>query len=307
MTKDASANCAHCGERAGIADRFCESCGSPLATGSALLDHRETDLGLVAAVSDRGLQRGRNEDYYAIDAGDGGLLAVVCDGVATSEHAGPAAAAAARAALGRMTAGASAMTDWSALAWEAVAAAQEAVVPKTGPAITADGSTTLTLALVRTGEIVVANVGDSRAYWIGEDGRNALLSVDDSWENYAGTAGFPESVARDPSRRHEITAWLGPDADLISPHVARHHPHGKGLLVLCSDGLWNYTDSPDALARLVSQSGDKRPAGVARHLVQAAIAAGGADNVTVAVVAHSRPDETATDQEGKEGVDDDQL
>jgi serine/threonine protein phosphatase PrpC len=278
-------SCPHCGEPTTGADRFCESCGAPLDTGPIRFDHRETDLGLVAAVSDRGLHRNQNDDYYAIEAVEDRLLAVVCDGVATTDDAGPAAAAAARAALDRLTAGALAMTDWFTLAHEAVARAQEAVVPGAGPSAAADGSTTLTLALVRPGEIVVANVGDSRAYWIGDDGRNLLLSVDDSWQNFATAAGFPEGVARDPSRVHEITAWLGPDADLVAPHVLRHNPDGGGLVVLCSDGLWNYVEPPDSLGALVEKSEDRRPAVVARHLVQAAIDAGGADNVTVAILA----------------------
>jgi serine/threonine protein phosphatase PrpC len=291
-------SCVHCGEPTAGSDRFCESCGARLDPGPVPLHHRETDLGLVAAVSDRGLHRSQNDDYYAIEAVNGRLLAVVCDGVASTDDAGPAAATAARAALDRLTTGAPGATDWSALAHEAVARAQDAVVPAAGPAAAADGSTTLTLALVQPGEIVVANVGDSRAYWIGDDGRNLLLSVDDSWENFATAAGFPESVARDPSRLHEITAWLGPDAELVAPHVVRHSPEGGGLVVLCSDGLWNYVEAPDSLGDLVSRSADRRPANVARHLVQAAIDAGGADNVTVAVLALSQLHETVREAGG---------
>jgi serine/threonine protein phosphatase PrpC len=291
-------NCSHCGEPTAGADRFCESCGAALVPGSVRLDHRETDLGLVAAVSDRGLHRCQNDDFYAIEALEGRLLAVVCDGVASTDEAGPAAAAAAQAALDRLSASAPATTDWSALAQEAVARAQEAVLPAAGPAADGDGSTTLALALVQPGEIVVANVGDSRAYWIGDDGRNLLLSVDDSWQNFATAAGFPESVARDPSRMHEITAWLGPDAELVAPHVVRHSPDGGGLVVLCSDGLWNYVEAPDSLGDLVGTSVDRHPAGVARHLVQAAIDAGGADNVTVAVLALPQLQETVPEKGG---------
>jgi serine/threonine protein phosphatase PrpC len=251
----------------------------------------------VAAVSDRGLHRQHNDDYYAIEAVDGRLLAVVCDGVASTDDAGPTAAAAAWAAMERLTAGAPA-TDWSALAQEAVARAQEAVLPAAELSGDADGSTTLTLALVRPGEVVVANVGDSRAYWLGDDGRNLLLSVDDSWQNFATAAGFPESVARDPSRLHEITAWLGPDAEMVAPHVVRHSPDGGGLVVLCSDGLWNYVEPPDSLGALVGKSADRRPASVARHLVQAAIDAGGADNVTVVVLAIPQWPETIPEKRG---------
>jgi serine/threonine protein phosphatase PrpC len=185
-----------------------------------------------------------------------------------------------------LLAGVAKAVDWAALADEAVAAAQRAVQCTNRRAVPTDGSTTLALGLLRRGEIVVANVGDSRAYWIGDDGQNLLLSVDDSWECFATAAGYPEAEIKDPSRRHEITAWLGPDADIVAPHVARHRPEGSGVLVICSDGLWNYAVSPEALARLVARGADRRPGGVARRLAQAALDAGGADNVTVAVLAH---------------------
>jgi serine/threonine protein phosphatase PrpC len=260
-------NCELCTEPVAGTDRFCESCGSPLWPGSESLDHRETDLGPVAAVSDRGLKRSRNEDYYAIEALDGVLLAAVCDGVATTEDAGVASAAAARAALDRVLTRAAGTTDWCELAHEAIVAAQQAVAPETRLNIPY-GSTTIALALVQPGEIVVANVGDSRAYWLDDDGSNLLLSVDDSFHT------------------HELTAWLGPDADPVAPHVVCHRPAGGGLVVLCSDGLWNYAEPADSVGELTARSLDRRPVGVARYLVQAAIDAGGADNVTVAVLAH---------------------
>jgi serine/threonine protein phosphatase PrpC len=256
---------------------------------------------VLAAISDRGRQRSRNQDSYAVEAVDGRLVAVVCDGVASTDNAGWAAEVAARTALGCLLAGLAAGSDWTALAQDAVAAAQAAVQDATDGAVTTDASTTLTLALVQTGEVVVANVGDSRAYWIGDDGRNLLLSIDDSWENFATSAGLPEPVARDPSRLHEITAWLGPDADLVAPHVIRHCPDGGGVVVLCSDGLWNYAAPPDALGALVSESADWRPGHLARHLAQAAIEAGGADNVTVAVLSHpASPGETELDKEKRD-------
>jgi serine/threonine protein phosphatase PrpC len=219
----------------------------------------------VAALSDRGHVRSRNEDAYAVSAGDSGLAAVVCDGVATTDDSAHAADAAARSALEALVAGMSSDDDWGALATSAVLVAQEAVRLDTG-------STTIALGLVRPGEVVVANVGDSRAYWLGDDGHHAQLSVDDS------------------GRPHEITAWLGPDAEPVVPHVARLVPVGNGLLVLCSDGLWNYADAPDTLAALLPGPERREPAAVARGLLQSALAAEGADNVTVAVIAHQGPD-----------------
>jgi serine/threonine protein phosphatase PrpC len=215
----------------------------------------------VAALTDRGLVRTRNEDAYAVSAGDSGLAAVVCDGVSTTEDSAYTADAAARSALEALVAGMGSGDDWGAVAASAVLVAQEAVRHD-------NGSTTIALGLVRPGEVVVANVGDSRVYWLGEDGQHRQLSVDDS------------------GRPHEITAWLGPDAEPVVPHVTRLVPVGNGLLVLCSDGLWNYADAPDTLAALLPDAEPRDPAAVARGLLRSALAAEGADNVTVAVIAH---------------------
>jgi serine/threonine protein phosphatase PrpC len=255
-------SCPTCAAPIADLDRFCEACGARLEGA----DHRETDLGPVAALTDRGLLRACNEDAYAVSASQTGLAAVVCDGVSTTKDSAHAADTAARSALNALTAGMAAEADWTSLASGAVLAAGESVRRD-------DGSTTIVLALVRPGEVVVANVGDSRAYWLGDDGEHVLLSTDD--------AGRP----------HEITAWLGPDADPVVPHIVRLAPAGNGLLVLCSDGMWNYADAPDTLAGLVPRNHATEPVAIARGLVQSALAAAGADNVTVAVLAYQGPDD----------------
>ena len=133
-----------------------------------------------------------------------------------------------------------------------------------------DGSTTVALALARAGEIVVANVGDSRAYWMGDDGQTVLLSVDDSWTLRPGSWLTGRRGPGPGPPRHEITAWLGPDADPVVPHLAVHACEGGGLLLLCSDGLWNYAESPDSMGDLVNGAGTggRRPwppSGPGRH------------------------------------------
>ena len=264
--------CSSCGEFGAEGDRFCESCGSPLK------DHLETDLGAVAVVSDRGRRHDRNEDAYC---GRGRRLEraamVVCDGVSMTVDPDRAAAAAAGAAIEILTTGLAATKDWPTLAAEAVAGAQDAVsrVPGDQPP-ESPASTTIVLALVEPGQIVVANVGDSRAYWVGEDGKGVLLTVDDSWVREAIDAGLPALDAYRNHRAHEITAWLGLDAGLVAPHVARYSPEAGGHLVVCSDGLWNYAESADDMASLVHQRTKGESLAIASDLVGIALAAGGA-------------------------------
>jgi serine/threonine protein phosphatase PrpC len=57
----------------------------------------------------------------------------------------------------------------------------------------------------------------------------------------------------------------------------------SGVLLLCTDGLWNYFEDPDRLHRVLDGCSDSAIE-MARRLVDAALAAGGQDNVTVVVL-----------------------
>lgn len=97
----ARSTCIACGATEIDPDGFCTSCGRAQPAGR---DRMECDLGAVAGVSDRGKQRARNEDSMAFArigpaTAPRAVVAVVCDGVASSVRADEASQAAADAAL----------------------------------------------------------------------------------------------------------------------------------------------------------------------------------------------------------------
>jgi serine/threonine protein phosphatase PrpC len=279
--------CAQCGApRLPIADEgFCDRCG---ASQTSVHDHVEIDAGRAAGVSDRGRVRGRNEDALYVEATDPDSVAVVvCDGVSSAADADVAARHAAAAAGADLHAAIAHRTDRLTEATRhAIASALRAVAEldkgsdRRGPP-----ACTLVSAAVIDQEVVVGWVGDSRAYWIGDD-LPRLLTTDDSWAQEQRRAGrmSRRDVATDP-RAHRITRWLGADAPAEPPHIIEVRPETSGRLVLCSDGLWNYTRTAASIADLIAT---RAPAGgpiaVARALFNAALEAGGRDNVTVAVV-----------------------
>ena len=77
-----------------------------------------------------------------------------------------------------------------------------------------------------------------------------------------------------------VTGWIGADAAGTEPHVATFTPPGPGVLLLCSDGLWNYRPGAAELAELACRGAD-RPAGHRHGTGQFALEAGGMDNITV--------------------------
>jgi serine/threonine protein phosphatase PrpC len=59
-------------------------------------------------------------------------------------------------------------------------------------------------------------------------------------------------------------------------------PEESGIVLLCSDGLWNYLPEVEDLDAVRPRG--TTPLGVARELTAAALRAGGHDNITVVVI-----------------------
>ena len=131
--------------------------------------------------------------------------------------------------------------------------------------------------------MVVGNVGDSRVYWIAED-EAACLTEDDSLARELAALGADPAEIAGSGQQHAIVRWLGIDAPDEPYRVGTFTPPGRGRLVVCSDGLWNYADTAAELAALVPAVADVSPGDVAHTLVDHALRSGGDDNVTVVVV-----------------------
>ncbi|OAA27007.1 serine/threonine protein phosphatase [Frankia sp. EI5c] len=132
------------------------------------------------------------------------------------------------------------------------------------------------------GMVTVGWVGDSRVYLLGPRWCERL-TADDTWAAEAARAGLiPASEAETHRRAHTLTRWLGGDADDVTPHTAAFPIETPATVIVCSDGLWNYSSRPDVLASLVNHLDPEAAAlDVARHLIDFAIDQGGHDNITV--------------------------
>jgi PPM family protein phosphatase len=261
--------------------------GAP-SPGNGGTDRVETDLGVLAGVSDRGRTHARNEDAMALGRGtDPGaaMAAVVCDGVSTSHTPERASRAAADAALDVLLTTAAPHTERVAAAVAAAASAVEALDTTTGRHAP---SCTLVCALVDPSGITIGWVGDSRAYWLAPPAAAEpakLLTTDHSWATYMVAAGVldPSKAMTDP-RAHAITQWLGAGGD-AQPDIVTMRPAGPGALLLCTDGLWNYLADPADLAAVaIPAVASGGPIAAAGALTSVALDAGGRDNITVVLI-----------------------
>lgn len=279
--------CMQCGG-AVDSDSYCTVCGFKAASER---DHyREEPAPWVAGVCDRGQKHPRNEDALALAASQdsgGSAVIVVCDGVSSSidsDVASLAAAEAARDLLWTDAVPSDGLRKTPRLA-EAATAANDAVVRTTDPDSVNAASATFVAAVILDGTLFYANLGDSRAYWLPDEGEPVLLTRDDSVAEARVEMGVPRQEAENGPGAHAITKWLGSDAPDLCPNMGQLEVN-DGWVLVCSDGLWNYASSP-ATIRTVLDAGLAAAPGnlvdLCEHVVSWAIEQGGKDNITVSL------------------------
>ncbi len=253
-------------------------------------DHRETDLGRVAAVSDRGKRHQDNQDAYAIEGAGDRVVVAVCDGVSTSWRSDLASAAATAAAIDalRPLLEVDPWPETDALVDALQAATGQAEKAVTNVITPADSTTatTMVVAAVGPGRAAAGSIGDTRAYWIDTGtASHQVVTVDDSWAELAIRDGLSPEQAYSSPHAHVITRCLRSDSVTVTPpNVSVLEISGPGILLVCTDGLWNYLKEPNDLAAGAAVTPGEASADIARRLVQVALDAGGSDNITVAVI-----------------------
>jgi serine/threonine protein phosphatase PrpC len=289
-------NCGTCGSSQLSDDGYCEQCGRKAAAGR---DHVELDLGVLAGVTDRGHKHSRNEDAMALSVAriQAGLaaIAIVCDGVSTSDRPDEASLAAADRAVRVLARELRAGGTEEAALLAAAQAARTAVTELAGSSENAPAATYVS-AVVTASAVSTCWLGDSRVYWLpaGQGSDPVLLTTDDSVSTElvaSGRATEAEAIASPYG--HVITRWLGADADSDPAHTARFEPAGSGVVLVCSDGLWNYQPDAAGLAALAMPRALTDPPGAAADLLAFALASGGHDNITVVLVPYPPRDPAA--------------
>jgi PPM family protein phosphatase len=213
----------------------------------------------VGSSSEIGHVRRRNEDSLLVLA-DVGVYAVA-DGLG-GHPAGDVASQTAVARLRELLAdGLPEGEDPEKVTSSTLAAVHAAVIAAAQQDPERSGmATTAVLATVRGDTLYVGHVGDSRAYLL-RDGVLQALTKDH------GMGGY-------------LTQALGLDRQ-VSPDVTEVGLRSADRVLLCTDGLTNMLADPELEA--IMRDGDDAQA-VCDALVDAALDAGGVDNVTVIVL-----------------------
>ncbi len=243
----------------------------------------------AAIKTDRGRKRQRNEDFvthYTPKAADQyqarGVLFILADGVGGASQGDRASKFAAEAVR----------FEYYRQSGEITNVLRD-VIRQTGNQIyqyaasNADigrMATTLVAAVVLDDQLIVANVGDSRAYLI----RNGVCQQITRDHNAVGdlmvSTGLSEEEAKKYTSKNRLTRSLGGEQDVIVDIFQVKLQTGDQIL-LSSDGLTRYAD-PAQTAKLVSSGS---PIEIVDRCVLFANQCGGVDNTSVIYIQIGEP------------------
>lgn len=236
------------------------------------------------SATDIGLVRSENQDNVYVDELEGGIFAVLCDGMG-GENSGSEASSLAVNAVSEMFSSLY-RKNFSAEAVErtlamSVSAANSDIYSEACSDDEKFGmGTTCVCAFVSPENIHIINVGDSRAYIFDEKGFRQITN-DHTVVNMLLSQGriTKDEVENHPQRNMLIKA-VGVEPE-IEPDYFKIRTPEKFTLMLCSDGLCGYCSDKEIEDVLKNSSFEQS----AQELIKLAIGKGGRDNITVAVIA----------------------
>jgi protein phosphatase len=252
----------------------------------------------ICGATDVGARRADNQDTFVIAdlrTGDEsnlcsrteiplsrqGILLLVCDGMGGAAAGDLAARIAAEAITHELVGAGSVVTKYPDSALKhAVLGANGAILAEAQAHPESRGmGTTCTAAIVLPDRLFVAQVGDSRAYLL-RDGQLTLLTRDQTIAEQLVRQGVlrPEEAST-YAYRHVLLQAVG-TRSTVEPVISAVNIVRGDRILLCSDGLHGPVPAQE-IARVLAAVADTQR--VAQQLIQAALAAGGPDNVTVVV------------------------
>jgi protein phosphatase len=234
----------------------------------------------ACALSDKGCVRANNEDYSRIDPEMG--LYVLADGM------GGAKAGERASRLAVDTVSESILKAQSRDSQALLVAIEEANRRVLGAAANdpeLEGmGTTLVAALEVGNELLIASVGDSRAYLLDRSGFRAITE-DQSWVNEVGRPlGLNEEALRTHPMRHVLTMAIGAGVALEINYYHDIRLEPGDMLLMCSDGLHGVVEEERIVAILRGGAPNQPLEEKCRELIEAARGAGGPDNITAVLL-----------------------
>ena len=227
-------------------------------------------------LSDPGCVRPNNEDFFALVRERG--LYVVADGMGGAQAGEHASRLAVETVVETILS--SPQPDAERLAFAFQEANRKVMEVAADDTLLEGMGTTLVAALESGPELLIASVGDSRAYVYDGSGL-IVITEDQTWVQEVGRRlGIDEESLRTHPMRHVLTMAIGVSSQLRVHSYALQPLPGTQVL-LCSDGLHGVIPS-ETIGEILSapESIEEK----CRLLISAARDAGGPDNITAVLL-----------------------
>lgn len=153
--------------------------------------------------------------------------------------------------------------------------------------------TTLTLAVIRPGNLLIGHIGDSRAYLVDSETAKFLTTDHTVCSQLLAAGKITQEEARSHPQRHVLTRVLGASTDLGAD--VDFHPWQPGQhLLLCTDGLSSLLRE-DEMTEIVNYpfSLEQR----VNLLMSTALERGAPDNVTLVLAELNATEEGGEDHD----------
>ena len=237
----------------------------------------------IWTMTDTGLVRKENQDAFAVDTVFGHTICVVCDGMggaAGGRLASRIAVDTFSTEMKKRLSPDSKPDRLREVSVVAVALANRAVREAARSSEEYQNmGTTLVSAVSFDGGVVIANVGDSRAYHINKERIRQVTRDHSLVEHMVERGDITAEEARHHPNRNVITRALGPDIDPECDCYTCQLSEGDFLL-LCTDGLVNTVMDEEIKAEVLR--GDTETC--MDRLLAISKSRGASDNITVVLV-----------------------
>ncbi len=235
----------------------------------------------VWGVTHQGMVRQQNQDAFdARTMEDGRVIALVCDGMGGARAGNVASTMAVDLFMGRFLELKEDSNEEDRMRQAAAAANREIFQRATKDPECVGMGTTLVAALVGQEEAVVLNEGDSRAYYVTEDGISLVTRDHSLVEDMVERGELTRDEARTHPHKNLITRALGAEPVLMAD-CFRQKMEANSRILLCSDGLSNVVSEQEMLYEVIHGGED---AECCQRLLDIALRRGAPDNVTAVLI-----------------------
>lgn len=142
-------------------------------------------------------------------------------------------------------------------------------------------ATTVVMLLFQNNQVIVAHVGDSRAYVLNSSNLSQLTEDHSLVANLVRKGEISERAARSHKMRHMISQCLGSDR-YWGPDIKKLSVNNSEIFLLCSDGLTDMVKDKEIQKVLNRKGGNLQ--NIADKLVDLANKRGGRDNISLILI-----------------------